>query len=118
LRESNLYLHGSKVALAMNEVPRDEVAEAGFGAYPAIEALAFAVDALRTWLNGHGEYSDRADPRKGEQRGPGESDRRKKKRDPRQGWGAGLHDALDSSLVLSAFFEDAFRVSRSRMSKG
>lgn len=45
-----LYLHHSKAALAMNEVPPDEVAGARLGDYPAVEALAFVVDGLRTWL--------------------------------------------------------------------
>lgn len=42
-----LYLHGSKAAHAMNEVPRDEVAETKLGEYPSIEAMAFVVVGLR-----------------------------------------------------------------------
>ena len=34
----------------MNEVPRDEVADTRFGEHPAIESLAFVVDALRSRL--------------------------------------------------------------------
>jgi hypothetical protein len=45
-----LYLHNSKAAFAMNDIPPDEVADARLGDYPAIEALAFVVDAVRTWL--------------------------------------------------------------------
>ena len=56
-----LYLHGSKVTHAMKEVPRDEVADTRFGEYPAIEALAFVVDALRTWLDGYANESDDRD---------------------------------------------------------
>jgi hypothetical protein len=46
-----LYLHGSKAEPAMNEIPPDEVAETRLGEYPAVEALAFVVDALREWLD-------------------------------------------------------------------
>lgn len=46
-----LYLHGSRAALAMNEVPPDEVADVRLGDYPAVEALAYVVDGLRTWLD-------------------------------------------------------------------
>lgn len=45
-----LYLHNCKAALAMTEVPADEVADARIGDYPAVEALAFVADGLRTWL--------------------------------------------------------------------
>ena len=47
-----LYLHGSKVAHGMNEIPADELAETKLGEYPSIEALAFVVHALRE----HTEY--------------------------------------------------------------
>ncbi|MHC4519927.1 MAG: hypothetical protein ACYTAS_15165, partial [Planctomycetota bacterium] len=46
-----LYLHESKAALAMTEVPPDEVADAQRGDFPACEALAYVVDGLRTWLD-------------------------------------------------------------------
>lgn len=45
-----LYLHNSKAAFAMNDMPPDEVVDARLGDFPATEALAFVVDALRTWL--------------------------------------------------------------------
>lgn len=48
-----LYLHGSRVVHAMTEIPRDEVADTKLGEYPSIEAMAFVVDALRTWLDIH-----------------------------------------------------------------
>jgi hypothetical protein len=46
-----LFLHGSLAAHAMNEVPPDEVASTKLGEFPAIEALAVVVDALRSWLD-------------------------------------------------------------------
>jgi hypothetical protein len=46
-----LYLHNSKAAFAMNDIPPDEVADARVGDFPAVEALAFVVDGLRSWLD-------------------------------------------------------------------
>lgn len=46
-----LYLHGSRVAHAMTEIRSDEVADTLLGEYPAIEALGFALDALRSWFD-------------------------------------------------------------------
>jgi hypothetical protein len=46
-----LYLHGAGAGHAMNEVPRDQVADCRFGDLPSIEALAFVADALRAWLD-------------------------------------------------------------------
>lgn len=46
-----LYLHGSKVEPAMHEIPPGEVAETKLGTAPGIEALAFVVAGLRSWLD-------------------------------------------------------------------
>ncbi|MHC4520951.1 MAG: hypothetical protein ACYTAS_20355, partial [Planctomycetota bacterium] len=46
-----LFLHDARAALGMNELDADEVADARIGDHPAVEALAFVVDELRTWLD-------------------------------------------------------------------
>jgi len=48
-----LYLRGSKVTQYMDGIKPDEHADLRFGAYPAIEALSFAVKALRSEAEYH-----------------------------------------------------------------
>jgi len=44
-----LYLKDSKIRGYLSEIKEDEIAELEHGAYPAIEALAFAVIEMRRW---------------------------------------------------------------------
>ena len=54
-----LYLKDSKIRSYLSEIKEDEIAELERGAYPAIEALAFAVIEMRHWA----EAKNNNDPR-------------------------------------------------------